>query len=107
MATREAGRSSQTLDAADGSAQSSKDEAPALFRGLRPISKTPLRLATTARFLESYGELCCHHPSIRSCSSDHDSSFKLPFLLQREAGRSIIFSIPHGGTNALAGLPCM
>ena len=44
-------------------------------------------------FPESYGELGCHQPSMRSSTTDHDSFSELPFLLRGEAGRSIRFSM--------------
>ena len=97
-----------TLDAADGSPESSRDEAPALGKGLRPIRpSSSLRLATTARFLESHGELAAPIHLFDPALRDPDSSSELSPYVAREAGRSIIFSIPPSGTTALTGLPGM
>src|SRR5262245_37706997 len=97
-------RSSQTLDAADGSPHSTANEASRLLRGL-PRCRIPLRLSTKARLLESYGERCYHQPCIRSLTTDHDSYSKLPFLLQGEAGRSIKKTMDSRPSSGCSGYP--
>ena len=96
-------RSSQSLDAADGSPCLSWDEACAkrgfvLVRILwQPLTKT--------RSLESYGAINFYQPSIRSSTTDHDSLFELPSLLPGEAGRSTILSMDIRSPRKFPGDP--
>jgi len=100
FASRERGqgrrrRLSQTLDAATGSLDSIRDEAQGRELGF-VLSRIFRLVSTKARFLESYGGLGYHQPSIRSSIPDHDSFSELPLRLQGEAGRSINLSMDGG-----------
>ena len=57
------------------------------------LARISLRLSTKTRLLNPTVEVVLHQPCIRSSTADHDSFSELPFLLQREAGRSINLSM--------------
>jgi len=96
-------RSSQTLDAVNGSLHLNWDEACAerCFVLLR-ILCSPL---TKTRSLESYGAISFYQPSIRSSTPDHDSLFELPSLFPGEAGCSTILSMDFGPPRKSPGYP--
>ena len=77
-------RSSQTLDATNGSPYWCWDEARAK-RGF-VVARILWRPLTKTRSLESYGEMSINRPSIRSSTTDHESFFERPLCFQGRQG---------------------